>query len=480
MTRAERVAVALDHHSHDLLARASNATQTGVLEIAHLLMVMADAEAASFELSLHGIDAVAVAREARLLVLGSSLQDTANRRHVRYSQSLITILQSASQVSARRLGLNVTLDDVLIALLQSGSKDQGIVLLRRQARVTTNAQISFHSATGPLNLDDARSHSSASQQGALTYTAQDTSPVSHTALIETLSRQVRDLQSETHRLRRETESLWRERDGWQTTSVPVAALLAHEPAATTSRDSATERVKSRLSSCTRLFELAPAIALTTAQRASEFKTGRMASQHTVSSSSTSRSSQSSRTSRMRGDASYAAYATAEPTEDDVFAPRSGRTREKRFYLSPDDDIVDAPSIGHRTAERLRAAGVRKVRDLLAAQPDELAQRLNARNISAAVIIAWQHQARLVITVPWLRGTHAQLLVGAGHPSPDAIAASDQAALLAAILRFTATREGQSVLRAGPPPDADKVAAWISYAQAAEAHRASVSANSEAA
>ena len=30
---------------------------------------------------------------------------------------------------------------------------------------------------------------------------------------------------------------------------------------------------------------------------------------------------------------------------------------KRFYLAMDDDIVDAPSIGPRTAERLREHGI---------------------------------------------------------------------------------------------------------------------------
>ena len=194
----------------------------------------------------------------------------------------------------------------------------------------------------------------------------------------------------------------------------------------------------------------------------------------------SRTATSSRRTRTREAARYAAFAAPTDGVEDDDEPGADRTREKRFYLALDDDIVDAPSIGHRTAERLRTTGIQTVRDLLDADSDALAQRLKARNVSSAVISAWQHQARLVITVPWLRGSHAQLLVGAGHPSPEAITATDHATLLAKVLNFAGTREGQSILRTGPPPDGDKIASWIAYAQQAETQRAKLPPASEAA
>lgn len=146
-------------------------------------------------------------------------------------------------------------------------------------------------------------------------------------------------------------------------------------------------------------------------------------------------------------------------------------RPKRFYLALDDDILRAPSVGPRTAARLVTAGIAMVRDLLRADPQELSLRLDQRHMTPARVTAWQAQARLVCTMPWLRGTHAQLLVGAGFDTIDKILEADDGALCAAVLQFAMTRDGQSVLRSGPPPDMERIVRWIEYAALAERHRA---------
>lgn len=151
--------------------------------------------------------------------------------------------------------------------------------------------------------------------------------------------------------------------------------------------------------------------------------------------------------------------------------REGDPNAKRFYLSLDDEIVKAPSIGPRTADRLVPHGIHVVRDLLAADPVSLAARLNVRHITAARIEEWQIQARLVCTIPWLRGTHAQLLVGAGYTSPDDITSASIHDLNADILEFASTRDGQRVLRAGDPPDIEKLVRWSGFASMAELDRA---------
>jgi hypothetical protein len=114
----------------------------------------------------------------------------------------------------------------------------------------------------------------------------------------------------------------------------------------------------------------------------------------------------------------------------------------RLYLTLDADVIDGPAIGPKTAERLRAGGIATVRDLLAADPAELAARLGARHITAAAIGDWQDGARLVCSVPDLRGTHAQLLLGAGYRSAEAIAAAEADKLCADVLAFAATSDGQ--------------------------------------
>ena len=146
-------------------------------------------------------------------------------------------------------------------------------------------------------------------------------------------------------------------------------------------------------------------------------------------------------------------------------------REKRFYLAPDDEIVRAPSIGNRTAGRLVDAGIRRVRDLLKCNPADVASRAGGRFITAARIVDWQDQARLVCTIPWLRGTHAQLLVGAGYRQIADVENADGVAVWNDITRFAMTRDGQSVLRANPPPDVERVAQWVEHASLAEPARA---------
>lgn len=146
-------------------------------------------------------------------------------------------------------------------------------------------------------------------------------------------------------------------------------------------------------------------------------------------------------------------------------------REKRFYLALDDDIEKAPSIGQRTAETMRRAGVHTVRQLLTCDPAAAAAATGVRHISANRIAQWQTQARLVCTIPWLRGTHAQLLAGAGYDTVDKIVSADTASVCAAILTFAATREGQSVLRSSNPPGEEWVALRLEHAKAAEPGRA---------
>jgi predicted flap endonuclease-1-like 5' DNA nuclease len=144
---------------------------------------------------------------------------------------------------------------------------------------------------------------------------------------------------------------------------------------------------------------------------------------------------------------------------------------KRYYLSLDDDIVRAPSIGPRTAERLHPHGVTHVKHLLACDPERLSARLGARHLTASRIAAWKHQARLVCTIPWLRGMHAQLLVGAGYASIEKILSSDRSQVCAAVTQFAMTRDGQSILRGNTPPELDRIMRWIENSQHADPQRA---------
>ncbi|MBU2533223.1 MAG: DUF4332 domain-containing protein [Alphaproteobacteria bacterium] len=173
--------------------------------------------------------------------------------------------------------------------------------------------------------------------------------------------------------------------------------------------------------------------------------------------------------RLRdSDASETAHPAAAPATSVPLTMSKRPERAPRLYLTPSDDLEAAPSIGPKTAARFSAIGITTVAEFLDADPDESAAALDTRHIKAATIADWQHQAKLVCSLPGLRGGHAQLLVGAGLTSIDAIAAADPGEAMAAILRFAQTSEGQSVLRDGQPPDLEKIHAWVVGAQQVKA------------
>ena len=143
--------------------------------------------------------------------------------------------------------------------------------------------------------------------------------------------------------------------------------------------------------------------------------------------------------------------------------RRTSTRGKKFYLSRTQDVEDAPSIGPKTAERLAKVGIRTVEDLLNADPESTAAELDVSHIKAETLAEWQHQARLVCQIPGMRGYGAQLLVACGMTQPEQIAGTSSDKLIAQILAFCETKEGQRILRSGEPPKVEKIAEWVELA-----------------
>ncbi len=139
-------------------------------------------------------------------------------------------------------------------------------------------------------------------------------------------------------------------------------------------------------------------------------------------------------------------------------------RELRYYLDMSSDIEAGPSIGPKTAEHFYGIGIRTVRELLAADPDETASKIENRRISANTVRQWQQQAALVCQVPELRGHDAQLLVACDVSEAAELANQDADRLFAKIDKFVETKAGMRVLRNGSRPTADEVRQWVRYAK----------------
>lgn len=157
--------------------------------------------------------------------------------------------------------------------------------------------------------------------------------------------------------------------------------------------------------------------------------------------------------------------------DEVLAAAAAASRPRRpdrpaLHLT--DDVERAPAIGPRMAGHLAKVGIRTVAELLEADPADIATRLAATpaasSIDAATVRVWQQQARLVSTIPGMRGTHTFLLVGAGYGSVEAIAQASADKLCADVLAYAATPEGQKLLREMPAPDMQRIKEWAEAAR----------------
>lgn len=129
----------------------------------------------------------------------------------------------------------------------------------------------------------------------------------------------------------------------------------------------------------------------------------------------------------------------------------------------DSKLVDAPSIGPKTARRFGKIGITTIRQFVSAECQTLADQLATHWISLDMLRDWQDQAKLVCDVPALCGYKAQLLVAVGCRSRSQLRRANAYDLGEQIASFCATSEGRRILRSSSLPNKDDIAEWISSA-----------------
>lgn len=162
---------------------------------------------------------------------------------------------------------------------------------------------------------------------------------------------------------------------------------------------------------------------------------------------------------------------AETTRKGTHAATPGAILMQKPPLTRGSPVVDAPSIGPKTAARLEQIGIETVEQLLAADCAVSVSRLRQRWINKELFEKWQQQARLVCDVPGLRGNDAQLLVEAGITTAQDLEDTDGETVLQLLTDVSATKEGQRILRDGQPPDAAEVDRWKQFAGGSRVNRA---------
>lgn len=164
-------------------------------------------------------------------------------------------------------------------------------------------------------------------------------------------------------------------------------------------------------------------------------------------------------------------AVPEQASKNGFVPKTVQTKTTttttngyRFYLESNSPVVDAPSIGPRMAERLSPMGIHWVSDLLESNAAAISNQLGDKRLDEQTIIDWQDQARLVCTIPNLRGHDAQILTACNVRTADSLAIQDVDALLAQATAFVSSKTGQRAMRGAAAPDRAEIVAWINSAR----------------
>ena len=154
-----------------------------------------------------------------------------------------------------------------------------------------------------------------------------------------------------------------------------------------------------------------------------------------------------------------------PTEP---ARAANDDEQSGHHITLDAPVVDAPSIGPKTASRLEKVDIWTIGDLLNADPAETATALNVRYIKADTLTDWQDQTRLMVEAPGLRVLDSQILVGAGIRNAEDLAKATATKVLKAATSFLDTPQGARVLWGGENNvDKDEVAHWIDLAKSAQ-------------
>ena len=148
------------------------------------------------------------------------------------------------------------------------------------------------------------------------------------------------------------------------------------------------------------------------------------------------------------------------TEPNARPVREKARSRRKPRLALGDPIVDAPSIGRKTAKRFHDIGIKTVGEFLNASPGEMAYSLRTSWINARKLTEWQAQARLVCDVASLCGYKAQLLVTVECETSSELAGEDPSILHKRILQLAGTSAGKRILRSSKVPKQADVAEWV--------------------
>ena len=150
------------------------------------------------------------------------------------------------------------------------------------------------------------------------------------------------------------------------------------------------------------------------------------------------------------------------------APKPSASKDARRgpRLLREDEVEKAPSIGPKTAARLKKIGVVTVGDLLDKDPKTIAKGLDDSRINAKTTTQWRDQALLLTRAPGLKTAEAVMLAACGYRDLETLAAADPATLTEQMVAVAAVDPVKRSLRGAKPPETDRVNEIVDTAKGA--------------